>query len=203
MGVAGECRVQSLTVEIVWSAKSGQQAIIDANPIRLAPSCVPKDLNRAFSGRQECKVSTATIQQIDYTFKWNIAAVPSCKSPCMSIPAGQYPASIPPLITMLRSLPRAGNSSLYLRPCLRITTSPSRSPNSACTAVTPQHQTRSASSAHAISNPTLAGIEKRWEVMPPQEQADLWMALRDRMKIDWHDLTIQEKKAGGCSFSTL
>lgn len=32
--------------------------------------------------------------------------------------------------------------------------------------------------------------------MPPQEQADLWMALRDRMKIDWHDLTMAEKKAG-------
>jgi len=42
----------------------------------------------------------------------------------------------------------------------------------------------------------LAGIEKRWEQMNPQEQADLWMALRDRMKIDWHDLTLQEKKAG-------
>ncbi|KAF2155852.1 cytochrome c oxidase subunit IV [Myriangium duriaei CBS 260.36] len=49
--------------------------------------------------------------------------------------------------------------------------------------------------AHAISNPTLADIEKRWEAMPPQEQADLWMALRDRMKVDWHELTIQEKKA--------
>ena len=32
--------------------------------------------------------------------------------------------------------------------------------------------------------------------MPPQEQADLWMALRDRMKVDWHELTMQEKKAG-------
>lgn len=32
--------------------------------------------------------------------------------------------------------------------------------------------------------------------MNPQEQADLWMALRDRMKIDWHELTLQEKKAG-------
>jgi len=31
--------------------------------------------------------------------------------------------------------------------------------------------------------------------MPPQEQADLWMALRDRMKGDWHSLTPQEKKA--------
>lgn len=50
--------------------------------------------------------------------------------------------------------------------------------------------------AHAISNPTLANIEKRWEAMAPQEQADLWMALRDRMKVDWNELTIQEKKAG-------
>lgn len=56
-----------------------------------------------------------------------------------------------------------------------------------------QLQTRK---AHAISNPTLANIEKRWEAMPPQEQADLWMALRDRMKVDWNDLTMQEKKAG-------
>jgi cytochrome c oxidase subunit 4 len=50
--------------------------------------------------------------------------------------------------------------------------------------------------AHAISNPTLANIEKRWEAMPPQEQADLWMALRDRMKVNWNELTVQEKKAG-------
>jgi len=50
--------------------------------------------------------------------------------------------------------------------------------------------------AHAISNPTLANIEKRWEAMPPQEQADLWMALRDRMKTNWAELTLQEKKAG-------
>lgn len=53
-----------------------------------------------------------------------------------------------------------------------------------------------ASSRHAISNPTLANIEKRWEGMPLQEQAELWMALRDRMKENWSDLTIQEKKAG-------
>ncbi len=32
--------------------------------------------------------------------------------------------------------------------------------------------------------------------MPPQEQADLWMALRDRMKSNWSELTLQEKKAG-------
>ncbi|KAL1633885.1 Cytochrome c oxidase subunit 5B, mitochondrial [Diplodia intermedia] len=49
--------------------------------------------------------------------------------------------------------------------------------------------------AHAISNPTLADIEKRWEQMPPEEQADLWMSLRDRMKVDWKELTPQEKKA--------
>jgi hypothetical protein len=54
--------------------------------------------------------------------------------------------------------------------------------------------------AHAVSNPTLANIEKRWEAMPPQEQADLWMALRDRMKVDWKELTVQEKKAGTLRF---
>jgi cytochrome c oxidase subunit 4 len=57
--------------------------------------------------------------------------------------------------------------------------------------------------AHAISNPTLANIEKRWEGMPPQEQADLWMALRDRMKTNWAELTLQEKKAGMFSFLLL
>jgi len=31
--------------------------------------------------------------------------------------------------------------------------------------------------------------------MPPQEQADLWMKLRDRMKVNWNELTVQEKKA--------
>ncbi|KKY37311.1 putative cytochrome c oxidase polypeptide 5 [Diaporthe ampelina] len=55
--------------------------------------------------------------------------------------------------------------------------------------------TRAAASTHAISNPTLANIEKRWEGMPLQEQAELWMALRDRMKENWADLTLQEKKA--------
>lgn len=53
-----------------------------------------------------------------------------------------------------------------------------------------------AASTHAISNPTLANIEKRWEGMPMQEQAELWMALRDRMKESWTELTIQEKRAG-------
>ncbi|KJZ78861.1 Cytochrome c oxidase polypeptide 5 [Hirsutella minnesotensis 3608] len=52
-----------------------------------------------------------------------------------------------------------------------------------------------ASSTHAISKPTLANIEKRWEGMPLQEQADLWMALRDRMKGNWKELTVQEQKA--------
>ena len=48
---------------------------------------------------------------------------------------------------------------------------------------------------HAISKPTLANIEKRWEGMPLQEQADLWMALRDRMKGNWKEMTVQEQKA--------
>lgn len=55
-------------------------------------------------------------------------------------------------------------------------------------------------SQHALSNPTLANLERRWEEMPPQEQADLWMALRDRMKADWKELTLQEKKAGAYQF---
>ena len=67
--------------------------------------------------------------------------------------------------------------------------------------LTCRHQsTQQTRKAHAISNPTLANIEKRWEAMPPQEQADLWMALRDRMKIDWNELTLAEKKAGMCIF---
>jgi cytochrome c oxidase subunit 4 len=53
-----------------------------------------------------------------------------------------------------------------------------------------------ASSTQALSNPTLKNIEKRWEGMPLQEQADLWMSLRDRMKGNWTELTLQEKKAG-------
>ncbi|KAL6866328.1 Cytochrome c oxidase subunit 5B, mitochondrial [Amphichorda felina] len=54
---------------------------------------------------------------------------------------------------------------------------------------------RRAESTHAISNPTLSNIEKRWEGMPLQEQADLWMSLRDRMKGNWKELTVQEQKA--------
>ncbi|ORY64173.1 cytochrome c oxidase subunit IV family [Pseudomassariella vexata] len=54
---------------------------------------------------------------------------------------------------------------------------------------------RAAASSYAISNPTLANIEKRWEGMPSNEQAELWMLLRDRMKENWAELTIQEKKA--------
>lgn len=95
---------------------------------------------------------------------------------------------------MLRSIPRAAPSS-SLRPSIRTAFRIPRSTLPTCTADVRQQQTRSVA-AHAISNPTLAEIEKRWEGMPPQEQADLWMALRDRMKHDWHELTLQERKAG-------
>jgi cytochrome c oxidase subunit 4 len=56
-------------------------------------------------------------------------------------------------------------------------------------------QSHALSNPQALSNPTLANIEKRWEGMAPQEQAELWVALRDRMKVDWHQLTPMEKKA--------
>jgi hypothetical protein len=39
--------------------------------------------------------------------------------------------------------------------------------------------------------------------MPPQEQAELWMALRDRMKANWSELTLQEKKAGMALYASL
>ncbi|KAK0508215.1 hypothetical protein JMJ35_009299 [Cladonia borealis] len=96
---------------------------------------------------------------------------------------------------MLRSLPRAVPSSSSFRtlPAIRTALRPKRSLPIYLTESRHQ-QTRSAAD-HAISNPVLAQIEKRWEEMPPQEQADLWMALRDRMKNDWHDLTLQERKA--------
>lgn len=53
--------------------------------------------------------------------------------------------------------------------------------------------TRSAS--YAVSNTQLVDIEKRWEGLPPAEQAELWMSLRDRMKGNWTELTAAEKKA--------
>lgn len=90
---------------------------------------------------------------------------------------------------MLRSsLVRASRSSAAVMPSVATRTALPR----ACPAVCQLQQARQ---AHAISNPTLANIEKRWEDMPPQEQADLWMSLRDRMKVDWKEMTMQEKKA--------
>lgn len=99
---------------------------------------------------------------------------------------------------MLRALPRAFSSSSPLRSSpIQKAFRLQQTPAPLCMRDVRHQQTRS-NTAHAISNPTLAGIEKRWEDMPPQEQAELWMALRDRMKNDWHDLTLQERKA--CMF---
>lgn len=81
-----------------------------------------------------------------------------------------------PVIRQLRAVPRTLSA---IRPASTAAPAPTSSP-----------------SGHPLSNPTLANIEKRWETMPPQEQADLWMALRDRMRLSWHELTLQEKKAG-------
>lgn len=91
---------------------------------------------------------------------------------------------------MLRSsLVRASRSSAAVIPSTATRTAIPRAAPVAC-------QLQQTRQAHAISNPTLANIEKRWEEMPPQEQADLWMSLRDRMKVDWKEMTLQEKKAG-------
>ena len=97
---------------------------------------------------------------------------------------------------MLRSLPRAASGSAPFRVHpQRIQSNTWHLPAATCPLEARQDQRRYAG-IHAISNPTLAGIEKRWEGMPPQQQADLWMALRDRMKVNWHEMTLQEKKAG-------
>jgi cytochrome c oxidase subunit 4 len=94
---------------------------------------------------------------------------------------------------MLRSsLLRAGRSTSSLTSATTALRASRVSPAAACVAQARQ-------SSHAISNPTLANIEKRWEEMEPQEQAELWMSLKDRMKSDWHELTMQEKKACMCS----
>lgn len=82
---------------------------------------------------------------------------------------------------------------MFRTPALLRSALPTTPRVSAAAAAARFQQTRQ---AHAISNPTLANIEKRWEAMPPQEQAELWMALRDRMSADWNELTLQEKKAG-------
>lgn len=97
---------------------------------------------------------------------------------------------------MLRSLPRAASIPTSVRgPSIRSSFRLSKSSTPACVFDVQQQQQRRHALTHAVSNPTLSGIEKRWEIMPPQEQAELWMALRDRMKLDWNELTLQEKKA--------
>ena len=97
---------------------------------------------------------------------------------------------------MLRSFPRAAPSLPSIRgPSIRIALQNPQSSLPICSFQARKQRSRSLVT-HAISNPTLSQIEKRWEAMPPQEQADLWMALRDRMKNDWHELTLQERKAG-------
>ena len=104
---------------------------------------------------------------------------------------------------MLRSFPRAAPSSPSIRgPSIRTALQNPRTTLPICLFQARKQRSRSLVT-HAISNPTLSQIEKRWEGMPPQEQADLWMALRDRMKIDWHELTLQERKAGESRFLWL
>jgi hypothetical protein len=97
--------------------------------------------------------------------------------------------STPPAAMLRSTLARASRSSAAVIPSGATRTAFPRAAPVAC-------QLQQTRQAHAISNPTLSNIEKRWEDMPPQEQADLWMSLRDRMKVDWKEMTMQEKKAG-------
>lgn len=77
----------------------------------------------------------------------------------------------------------------------RSLSSSKRAGDAAATAPPSGQSSATLSNTHAVSNPTLANIEKRWPEMPPQEQAELWMALRDRMTVDWNQMTHQEKRA--------
>jgi Cytochrome c oxidase subunit IV len=111
-----------------------------------------------------------------------------------------------PFKMLVQSLSRtARTSTTPTRSCSQKLSRPARSfrfsayrlaPSFSATHQAPLTSQSQSRQAHAISNPTLAGIEKRWEGMPPQEQAELWMQLRDRMKVDWNEMTLQEKKAG-------
>merc|ERR1712230_267030 len=116
---------------------------------------------------------------------------------------GRLPTN--PCKMFLHSLPRAARTSTSsLKTSTRMASASLRNfqssartmaPTFSATQQPPMTSQSQIRSAHAISNPTLAGIEKRWEAMPPQEQAELWMQLRDRMKVDWNEMTLQEKKA--------
>ena len=105
----------------------------------------------------------------------------------------------------LRSVPKTAARSgvAAMRPYRTASSSPLMASVSFRTAEKKVAEQIRAASEHAISKPTLAGIEKRWETLPPQEQADLWMQLRDRMRTDWHQLTLQEKKAGMYLFPSI
>lgn len=123
---------------------------------------------------------------------------------------------------MLRPFHRAPSSSIFLGgPSIRTNVRKPLALTTKCLCKLQQQQTRHSTTTtttptydstttpppsnpsnppnHPISNPTLVDIEKRWVPMPPEEQAELWMALRDRMKNDWHDLSFQERKAGKCT----
>ena len=124
---------------------------------------------------------------------------PLSSKPCPGVPFG-FQAPDLPLITSIELdldvvLPPLACRTMFLRTVSRAVPRSTAAIRAAPTASVNALQTRAASD-HAIPNPTLANIEKRWEVMPPQEQAELWMQLRDRMKVDWHQMTLQEKKAG-------
>lgn len=49
--------------------------------------------------------------------------------------------------------------------------------------------------AHTISTPTLINLDKRWESMSADEQADIQSKLAKRQEGPWTELTPEEKKA--------
>lgn len=49
--------------------------------------------------------------------------------------------------------------------------------------------------AHTISTPTLINLDKRWDAMSPEEQADIQSKLAKRQEGPWGELTPVEKQA--------
>ena len=49
--------------------------------------------------------------------------------------------------------------------------------------------------SHSLSNATIADLNKRWESLPTTDQEEIISQLNERQKLNWKELTPEEKKA--------
>jgi cytochrome c oxidase subunit 4 len=71
----------------------------------------------------------------------------------------------------------------------------SRTLNAVRTQIRPSVSSVAVRHAHALSKPTLAHLDKRWEAMSEEERQDIIEQLAERQKGPWSELTEYEKKA--------